>query len=161
MVRAVVCVGGALAVAWRLDLANSYWAPMTALIVLKPGLRDTGLRGVQRIGGTMAGGIGATAFAAGAIALPGATHPLMILGIGTAATAAFALQKAHYAALTAAITATVVLMISFAHGPAIENAEHRLAATLLGGAAALAGAWIAPRRPRWLRRAEDRVGQGA
>ena len=37
MARAVVCVAVALVAARALGLANSYWAPMTAIIVLKPG----------------------------------------------------------------------------------------------------------------------------
>ena len=62
------------------------------------------------------------------------------------AMAAFALQKAHYASLTTAITATVVLLFTLGHTDALANAEHRLAATLLGGAIALAVAWIVPHR---------------
>ena len=74
--------------------------------------------------------------------------PLLLVGIGLTAFAAYALQKAHYAILTSAVTATVVLLLSLAQGGhALTNAEHRLIATLLGGVVALVIARIAPHRP--------------
>jgi uncharacterized membrane protein YccC len=76
-----------------------------------------------------------------------------------AAGAAFALQKAHYASLTASITATVVLLVSLGEISPIENAEHRLAATLIGGALALLVAMVVPHSlPRSISSA-DRVGE--
>lgn len=63
-----------------------------------------------------------------------------------AAGAAFALQKAHYAIFTAAITATVVLLVSLGETSPLVNAEHRLLATLIGGVLALAVALLVKRR---------------
>ena len=78
------------------------------------------------------------------------------------ASAAFALQKAHYALLTIAITAAVVLLLTLAHvGDVTTNAEHRLFATVLGGAMALVVARIAPHLPRSSRPAMDQVGEPA
>lgn len=154
MVRGALCVGISLVVIQRLGLANGYWAPMTALIVLKPRLRETGARGLARLGGTLGGCLVATAFAA---AFP---HDSLILlgGATLAAGAAFALQKAHYAGLTASITATIVLLVSLGTGDAVANAEHRIAATLIGGALALIIAVVIPGRRASRPAQADRVG---
>ncbi|HEX3406530.1 MAG TPA: FUSC family protein [Caulobacteraceae bacterium] len=154
-IRAAVCVCGALWIARALGLANGYWAPMTALIVLKPGLSETGVRGLARIGGTLIGGALASAFAV----LVGYAWPPLVVGLGAAATASFALQKAHYAIFTSAVTATVVLLLSLAEaGHALANAEHRLIATLIGGALALIVARILPHQPATAQPAPDQVG---
>ena len=156
--RAAICVGLALAVAWRLGLANSYWAPMTAMLILKPGLSDTHTRGIARFTGTVVGCVLASLYAL-AVAY---YAPLLLVGIGLTAFAAYALQKAHYAILTSAVTATVVLLLSLAQGGhALTNAEHRLIATLLGGVIALVIARIAPHRPVDQNAPVDRVGAAA
>jgi len=88
--------------------------------------------------------------------------PWLILGVGVCAAAAFALQKAHYGILTSAITATMVLLISLATAhDALRNAEHRLIATLLGGAMALIAARILPHHARAIGPSVDRVGEAA
>ena len=154
VVRAAICVVLSLSAALALGLANSYWAPMTAMIVLKPGLHDTQARGTARLIGTLAGCAGASVFAI-------LVHysPLWLLG-GLAMTSgsAFALQKAHYATLTSAITATVVLLLSIGHGQVLLNAEHRIVATLLGGVIALLVARVAPHRPGGQLSSPDHVG---
>jgi uncharacterized membrane protein YgaE (UPF0421/DUF939 family) len=152
--RAALCVAVTAAAADYLELANGYWAPMTALLILKPGLHDTHSRGIARLTGTLIGCGAATLFAA-------AVHssaPLLILAVGVTAGTAFGLQKAQYTTLTCAITGTVVLFLSLGQGSVIANAEHRIYATLLGGAIALAVSRIAPHRPLQTRPDEDRVG---
>ena len=157
-IRAAVCVVLALGCARLLGLANSYWAPMTAMLVLKPGLSETHIRGIARLGGTVAGCLLASVFA---LAI-GYYQPLLLAGVTLTAYAAFSLQKAHYAILSSAITATVVLLLSLAHGGGVLlNAEHRLIATLLGGAVALVVARIAPHRPALARASDDTVGSTA
>jgi uncharacterized membrane protein YccC len=157
-IRAAVCVAGTLWLAHRLGLSNGYWAPMTAMLVLKPGLTETNTRGLARMGGTVIGALGATLYALIVAYWP----PLLILGVGVAAASAFALQKAHYAVLTSFITATVVLLLSLALGNgAPVNAEHRLIATLLGGVAALIAAHIAPHQALATQPEGDRVGSSA
>jgi hypothetical protein len=141
--RAAICVPAAIVAAHMLGLANSYWAPMTALIVLKPGLHETRARGISRLAGTLLGGGMATLFAIGA----DYSQPLLLAGMTMAAGLSFAWEKAHYATLSAAITATIVLLLSLAHGGVVANVEHRLIATALGGTIALVIAHIAPHRP--------------
>jgi uncharacterized membrane protein YgaE (UPF0421/DUF939 family) len=154
MLRAAICVAAGLLIARHLTLTNVYWAPMTALIVLKPRLHETGIRGLARLTGTLAGSCLATLYAHVCRDAPG----MLILGMAVTATASFALQKAHYASLTTAITATVVLLLTLGQSSALANAEHRLVATLLGGVIALGVAWVVPHQaPLRLARA-DRVG---
>jgi hypothetical protein len=155
-VRAAVCVGASLWIAHQLALANGYWAPMTAMLVLKPGLSETNTRGLARLTGTIVGGAAATLY----VLIVGYGWPWLVVGVGAAATAAFALQKAHYAILTSAITATIVLVLSLAEaGHALANAEHRLIATLVGGAMALIAARILPHYALAAAPGADRVGR--
>ena len=158
MLRAAVCVVASWALAKRLGLAYGYWAPMTAMLVLKPGLSETETRGLARLTGTVAGCLAAALFAFAV----GASPPWLLAGVGLTASAAFALQKAHYALLTLAITATVVLLLSLAHmGDVTTNVEHRLFATVLGGAMALVVARIAPHLPRSSHPTMDQIGERA
>jgi uncharacterized membrane protein YccC len=154
MGRAAICVAGALLLIRPLGLYNGYWAPMTALLVLKPRLSETGARGLARMGGTLGGCVIATAYA-----WVCRDEPLaLILGMGIAAGAAFALQKAHYAALTTSITATIVLLTSLGQISAIGSAEHRLFATLVGGSLAILVALLVPHRMPRRVLVRDRVG---
>jgi uncharacterized membrane protein YccC len=153
--RAAIAVVLSTLLARALGLANGYWAPMTAMLVLKPGLSETHTRGVARLTGTIAGAALATLFALAV----GGSPPWLLAGVSAAATASFALQKAHYALLTSAITAAIVLLLTLAHaGVVLENAAHRLIATALGGAMALIVARIAPHQPLLAHPTPDRVG---
>jgi uncharacterized membrane protein YgaE (UPF0421/DUF939 family) len=154
IVRAALCVAASLVAVHRFGFANGYWAPMTALIVLKPKLRDTRVRGLARLGGTLGGCLLATVFAMACRDQPW----LLLAGMTLSAGAAFALQKAHYAGLTASITATIVLLLSLGHTGTIGNAEHRILATLVGGGLAMAIALLVPHRLPGRRSETDRVG---
>ena len=154
MVRAALCVAGSIALIVPLHLANGYWAPMTALIVLKPRLHETRSRGLARLGGTVGGCIVATLYAILCRDQPA----LLLAGMTIAAGAAFALQKAHYAALTASITATVVLLVSLGDVTPLVTAEHRIVATLIGGVLALLVAMVVPHSLRRPFSSGDRVG---
>lgn len=155
MARAAAAVAISMALAWAINLQNWAWAPMTALIVLKPGLMETQTRGVERVLGTVLGCGVATLFAVQV----GSAHPWLIAAAGVTAFASFALQKAHFAILTGAVTATAVLLVSLGYGGVLANAEHRLIATVIGGVTALIVARIAPHRGTANGVHEDRVGE--
>ena len=139
--RAAACIVVSFYLARTLHWSNSYWAPMTAMLVLKPGLRETQVRGVARLSGTLIGCLLATLFVSLA---RGATGPL-VAALSLTAALAFALQKASYMFMTAAITAAIVLLISLSAGTVLATAEHRIYATILGGAVALMVALVFPR----------------
>ncbi len=154
--RAVIGVSLSLVAARTMGLANSYWAPMTALIVLKPHLHETRARGVARLAGTIAGCLAASLLAWAT----GASPVVLLMGLGVTAGLSYALQKAHYSVLTAAITASVVMLLTLVHGDALQTAEHRVLATLIGGLMALGLAQIAPHAaPGPALAATDRVGE--
>jgi len=154
MLRAAAAVGISMGFAWAIHLQNWAWAPMTAMIVLKPGLMETQTRGLHRVLGTLLGCVFATVFAIQV----GSAHPWLIAAAGLTAFASFALQKAHFATLTGAVTATAVLLVSLGYGGVLANAEHRLIATLIGGVTALIVARIAPNQGTANGVREDRVG---
>jgi hypothetical protein len=57
-------ISSAILLERHLELANGYWVPMTALIILKPRTRDTFARTLQRLTGTLLGAMAATMTAA-------------------------------------------------------------------------------------------------
>jgi len=117
-----------------LEMPNGYWAPMTALLVIRPTLSETVSRGVARGVGTLIGAGVATIVAA--VLRPGAylTAALVVLF----AWGAYAMRRVHYAALTTCITACIVFLLALFGLPEPANAVHRIVATLLGGTMALA-----------------------
>lgn len=122
-----------LTIASGMGLAFDYWAPITALIVLKPGLHDTRVRGLSRLLGTAGGCLLATLWAASL----SVSHAGLAAGAIVAILLTYSVQKANYEIFSAAVTVTVVFLVSLGQGDAVGNAEHRLFATIIGGLAAL------------------------
>jgi uncharacterized membrane protein YccC len=125
---AAVAVVLATVIAHAFGLANAYWAPMTALLVLKPQWQDTGARTAARVVGTF---VGATVAGAAAVWLAPNTG-LAAVGALAAAWASYALLDVNYAFFTAALTAYVIYLLALANTPEAEVAFHRVVATLIG-----------------------------
>ncbi len=134
-----ISVAAASLVAYGLHLDKAYWAPMTALIVLKPKFHLTRQRGLERLAGNLAGCGAATLIAVCLPPLAWFDSLLCIAGAG----AAYALLKARYAAFSLAVSFTAVMLLFTAHGSALQGAEQRLYATALGGAISIAVMWLA------------------
>lgn len=133
----------ALVLATSLGLRNSYWAPMTALLVLRPTLTDTEQRAVSRLIGTLAG-----CLCASGVAIFASNSPwIMIPAIGATAAAAFAFQKTQYGLMTFALTCPIVMLLDLGQGAPEANAVHRLLATALGGVVALVLVSVGPHDP--------------
>ena len=137
-VRAAISVVLATAVVHIFAVPHGYWAPMTALIVLKANLQETRSRGLMRLSGTIGGG--AIASLVGVFV---SSDAVTLLAALACAWLAFALQKSHYTLFTFAVTATIVFMLALDHDPEIETAWYRLLATLIGGGIALLAAYLA------------------
>jgi uncharacterized membrane protein YccC len=135
--RTAISVGLAAGIVHWLALPNGYWAPMTAMLVLKPKLRATRTRGLERISGTVAG-----AGLASLISLLAPSGIVLLTLTMAAAWTAYALQRSQYILFTMAITATIVLVLALNHAPEISTAWNRLLATLLGGGLALCIAFL-------------------
>ena len=54
-IRLAVTLGVSTEIYRKFGFANGYWIPMTALLVLRPGLSDTANRAIARTIGTLAG----------------------------------------------------------------------------------------------------------
>jgi uncharacterized membrane protein YccC len=137
----------ALIVTRALDLERAYWASLTAVLLLQPYLPATITRGVQRVAGTIAGGLLATAIAA-------AIHDpvgIAIAAIVFAAVSAAVLQL-NYGLYALFLTPTFILLAEV-HARDTHLVELRIVNTLLGAGLAVAGALLL-----WPSRESTRTG---
>jgi uncharacterized membrane protein YccC len=133
-VRLAVTIGAATEIYRRLHYPSGYWIPMTALLVLKPGLTDTVSRAIARMIGTTTGAIAVSFILAH-------THlSLLALAALTAVSAwlAYGLLNVNYALFSMATTSYIVFLLSLNAIPGHTLAVRRTFCTLLGGAIALA-----------------------
>lgn len=135
---AALSVAGALVLAHAVRLDKAYWAPMTALIILKPKYHLTRQRGFERLGGNVAGCALATLIAVCLPPLAWFDTVLCILG----SAGAYGLLKARYAAFSFAVSFTAVMLLFTAHQSAVIGAEQRIYATVLGGAMSICVMWL-------------------
>jgi uncharacterized membrane protein YccC len=131
-VAIVATTGAALAAA--LHLHRSYWVTVTVIIVLQPHAVATVRRAVQRVGGTVVGGMGA-ALIARLAHTPLFIAPLLF-GL---AWIAVAVRRMNYAAFAALVTPVFVLLAETTAGD-WHLTGIRIFNTLLGGSLALLGA---------------------
>jgi uncharacterized membrane protein YccC len=122
-------LGAAVAVYRFIDLqGHGYWVPLTVLFVLKPGADETWERVAMRAVGTVAGLLLATVIAEAFGASP---IPVAIV-LGLSAMFAYALLTLEYALFTTAITVFVVLLTDANGEDALQTADQRALATVLG-----------------------------
>jgi uncharacterized membrane protein YccC len=144
--RVAVVTTIAVAMTELLELKRGYWLTITAIVILQPYTGVTLTRAVQRVMGTVLGGLLAAALGA-------YFHdPRAILVLATVFVACcVALLPVNYAAFSVFLTPTFVLLAEASAGD-WSLAETRVLNTLLGGALALAGArflWPSPERERF------------
>ena len=144
--RVAVVTTVAVALTELLDLKRGYWVTITVIVILQPYTGVTLTRAVQRVLGTVLGGL----LAAG---LGAYFHdPRAILVIATVFVACcVALLPVNYAAFSVFLTPTFVLLAEASAGD-WHLAGTRVTNTLLGGALALGGArflWPSPERTRY------------
>jgi len=150
---AAASVALAMLTAYSLRLDKAYWAPMVALVVLKPQFNQTRQRGIERLAGTIAGCMVATGLT---VVLPPAGPLDMALSVAGAA-CAFAVVTARYAAFSLTVSFTAVMLLSAAHVSAVQSAEQRIYATLIGGGISVVMMWIAS----WWKERRPMKGSGA
>ncbi len=117
----------------ELKFASGYWIPMTALLVLKPGIADTASRAIARTLGTVAGAWLITILVAH-------IHPTPIwLAVFTVIFAwlSYATLNVNYALFAVFITGYIVFLLALATIPEGEIALRRAVSTIIGGALAL------------------------
>jgi len=135
-VRVALVVLAAMAATRALHLERAYWATLTAVLLLQPYLPATLTRGLQRVGGTILGGL----IAAAITAIVRDPLGIAIAAIGFAAISAAVLQL-NYGLYALFLTPTFVLLAEV-HARDTHLVELRIVNTLLGAGLAVAGALL-------------------
>ncbi|HLH33492.1 MAG TPA: FUSC family protein [Alloacidobacterium sp.] len=117
----------------RLHFASGYWIPMTALLVLKPGLTDTVSRAIARMLGTLTGAI-LVSFCIAHIPLSPAVLAAFTLLF---AWLSYGILNVNYALFSVCITGYIVFLLSLANVPGPLIAQRRALCTAIGGSIAL------------------------
>jgi hypothetical protein len=118
----------------RMHFASGYWIPMTALLVLKPGLADTVSRAIARTLGTVAGAWLISIFVAHFT--PSRTS--LVLFTVLFAWLSYGVQNVNYALFAVCMTGYIVFLLSLDKLPEMEIAHRRAVCTVIGGGLALA-----------------------
>jgi hypothetical protein len=113
--------------------ANGYWIPMTALLVLRPGLSDTASRAIARTIGTLAGAVFASFFLAHLTPTP----PTLAFLALCFAWFSYSLNNVNYGLFTLCLTAYIVCLLALNRLPGKDVAYHRAVNTVIGGGLAL------------------------
>lgn len=144
MLRVAVVVFATLALSRAIVLHHAYWVTITALVLLQPYRAATRARGVQRIVGTVLGGV-ITALIVSTIHDPIVLTVMVVVlaGIGVA------VLQLNYALFSLFITPTFILLAELhVRDPSIV--EVRIFDTLIGGTLAFVGAFaLWPTRERF------------
>ncbi len=114
-------------------LPNGYWAPMTAVLVLKPEWTNTLSRGTARLLGTVAG---ATIAVLSALYLH-TTTPIVFALVMICAWASYAVQAVNYALFSLFLTLYIVYSFRFGGFSQPAAAHFRMLNTAIGGGIAL------------------------
>jgi Fusaric acid resistance protein-like len=151
--RIAATIGIATEIYRRLQYPSGYWIPMTALLVLKPGLTDTVSRAIARMLGTWCGAIAVSFF----LAHMQPSHIALAAGTILFAWLAYGFLNVNYALFTTAITGYIVCLLALNEVPGPTTAKHRTFCTALGGAIALCLRLIviSYKRRHWLRAAAE------
>ncbi len=143
--RVAIVTAAAVWLAGALHLPRGYWVTVTAVIILQPYTGATTQRAVQRVIGTVLGGI----LTAGLGALFHDIRAILVLSFIFAAVSV-ALLPVNYTAFAIFLTPTFVLLAEASAGD-WHLATVRVINTLLGGALALLGARLLWPAPEWRR----------
>ncbi|MDJ0386108.1 FUSC family protein [Streptomyces sp. G-G2] len=133
-------------IGYVLPFGHAYWAPMTAVMVMRPDFSQTYSRAVARFGGTLVG----VAVATGIVRL---AHPGMYLSGLLAVVSAclmYVLMRTGYAVSQIFVSAYVVFLLGMGGVRWDQTVPDRVALTLVGGLLAMAAyalypAWETPR----------------
>lgn len=141
-IKLTVTLGLTTALYRYAHLRNGYWAPMTALLVLKPKWANTLSRGVARTVGTL---LGATLTVLLAHLFPPFHHAVYFALVVGTAYLCFAVQAVNYAFFSLVLTCYTVFLFGFGGFSERSAASLRLINTAVGGLLALAIDFLAQR----------------
>jgi hypothetical protein len=132
-IRLAVTLGVSTEIYRHFGFANGYWIPMTALLVLRPGLSDTVSRAIARTIGTLAGAVFASFFLVHLAPAPPALAFLTLFF----AWFAYSLNNVNYGLFVFCLTAYIVCLLALNSLPGKDVAYHRAVSTVIGGGLAL------------------------
>jgi hypothetical protein len=132
-IRLSITLGVSTEIYRHFGFANGYWIPMTALLVLRPGLSDTANRAIARTAGTLAGAM----LASYALAHLQPAPPILAILVLLFAWLSFSLNLVNYALFTLVLTAYIVSLLALNALPGNLVAYHRAISTMMGGGLAL------------------------
>jgi uncharacterized membrane protein YccC len=144
--RVALVTAAAVGVGAALGLPRGYWITVTAIIILQPYTGATTQRALQRIAGTVLGGVLTAALGAAFHDHPAAIPVLAFVFCGICV----ALLPLNYAVFSVFLTPTFVLLAEAGAGD-WHLAGLRVVNTLVGGALALLGARLLWPAPEWRR----------
>ncbi|MFG3507654.1 FUSC family protein [Streptomyces sp. NPDC047821] len=145
-VRVTAVVTGGYAIGAALPLGHGYWAPMAAVMAMRPDFTQTYSRSVARFCGTLLG----VALATGVVQ---AAHPGRYTSAALAVACAFGmylLMRTGYAVAQVCVSAYVVFLLGMGGAEWTQTVPERVVLTLLGGVLAMVAyavypAWETPR----------------
>ncbi|QNI30736.1 FUSC family protein [Alloacidobacterium dinghuense] len=119
----------------RMNFPSGYWIPMTALLVLKPGITDTVSRAIARLVGTFAAAIVVSSCLA---QLPSPSPTVLAAFTLIFAWFSYGTNNVNYALFSVCITGYIVFLLSINNVPGPLVAQRRAISTAIGGSIALA-----------------------
>ena len=132
-VRLMITLAVSTEIYRQMNFASGYWIPMTALLVLKPGIADTASRAIARTLGTIAG-----AWVVSIIVAHTSPSPLWLAFFTLVfAWLSYATLNVNYALFAVCITGYIVFLLSLAAIPESIIAHRRALCTAIGGGLAL------------------------
>ncbi len=117
----------------HLGFASGYWIPMTALLVLRPGVADTASRAIARTAGTLAGAALSSVFLVYVHPAPWGLAAFVVLFTWLS----YSVLNVNYGLFSVFLTSYIVFLLSLNNIPGPEIGRRRFVCTLLGGAIAL------------------------
>ena len=132
VIRAVA-VTSAAAIAFGLHQPNADWMPVSALVAMKPSLKQSALAAEQRLAGTVVG-----AAVAALVLLTVHNKIALALVIVVVGALAGAIRAANYAWYCAAVAATVLIGMDLPHPTNLADEGRRILFTFVGVGIAVA-----------------------
>ena len=131
--RLAVVLGISTEIYRELHFASGYWIPMTALLVLRPGIADTANRAIARTVGTLAGAVLSSILLAH-------VHPSTYVLAGFVMLFtwfSYSVLNVNYALFSVCLTSYIVFLLSLNGITGSEIAHRRFVCTMIGGILAL------------------------
>ena len=127
----------AIGIANWLEIPKGNWVALTVLVILKPNFGGTWKTAVQRVGGTILGGVVALLLASLIH-----NHVLLLGSMFVLTVIAFALKPLNYGLYVLLLTPLIILLLNITNAGNWEIGLFRILDTLIGGGLAIIGGYL-------------------